>query len=57
MTKEMVWGVVRAVLAAGGGYLVAKGMVDAGTLETVLGALGTIFAAGWSIWAKKNAAV
>lgn len=56
MTKEMVWGVARAILAAAGGYLVAKGMVDAGTLETVLGALGTIFAAGWSIWAKKSAA-
>lgn len=53
MTKEMIWGVARAVLAAGGGYLVAKGMIDAGTLETVLGALGTIFAAGWSIWSKK----
>jgi hypothetical protein len=53
MTKEMVWGVARAVLAAGGGYLVAKGMIDSGTLETVLGAIGTIFAASWSIWAKK----
>ncbi|MCF8472904.1 MAG: hypothetical protein K9G27_08955 [Sphingomonadaceae bacterium] len=53
MTKEMTWGVVRAVLAAGGGYLVARGMIDAGTLETVLGALGTLFVAGWSIWSKK----
>jgi hypothetical protein len=53
MTKEMVWGVVRAVLAAGGGYFVAKGIVDAGTMETVLGALGTLFVAGWSVWAKK----
>jgi hypothetical protein len=53
MTKEMILGVARAVLAAGGGYLVARGVIDNGTLETVLGALGTIFAAGWSIWAKK----
>ncbi len=55
MSKEMAWGVVRAVLAAGGGYLVGKGMTDAATVETVLGALGTLFVAGWSIWSKKSA--
>jgi hypothetical protein len=55
MTMEMVWGVARAVLAAGGGYLVAKGMIDAATLETVIGAIGTIFVAAWSVWAKKSA--
>jgi hypothetical protein len=53
MTKDMIWGVVRAVLAAAGGYFVANGVVDAGTLETVLGAIGVLFAAGWSIWSKK----
>ena len=53
MNKDIVWGVVRAVLAAAGGYFVAKGLVDAGTLETVLGAVGVLFTAGWSIWAKK----
>lgn len=55
MSKDMIWGVVRAILAAAGGYLVAKGMIDAGTLETVLGAIGTIFAAVWSVWAKRSA--
>lgn len=55
MTKEMVWGVARAVLAAAGGYLVAKGMIDAATVETIVGAIGTIFAAAWSIWSKKSA--
>jgi len=49
----MIWGVARAILAAGGGYLVAKGMIDAGTLETVIGAIGTIFVAVWSGYAKK----
>lgn len=56
MTQEMIWGVARAILAAAGGYLVAKGMLDAATLETVLGAVGTIFVAAWSIWAKKTPA-
>jgi hypothetical protein len=53
MTKEMVWGVVRAVLAAGGGYVVGTGLIDATAMNEIIGALGVIFAAGWSVWAKK----
>lgn len=53
MTKEMVWGVVRAILAAGGGYIVGMGLVDQDTANQIIGALGVLFAAGWSIWAKK----
>lgn len=55
MTKDMVWGVVRAVLAAAGGYVVGTGLVDNATMNDIIGALGIIFAAGWSIWAKKSA--
>lgn len=55
MTKDMVWGVVRAVLAGAGGYVVGKGMVDQSTLNDAIGAIGILFAAGWSIWAKKSA--
>lgn len=53
MTKDMVWGVVRAVLAAASGYVVGTGVVDNATMNDIIGALGVIFAAGWSIWAKK----
>jgi hypothetical protein len=53
MTKEMTWGVVRAVLAAGGGYVVGTGVIDSTAMNEIIGALGVIFAAGWSIWAKK----
>ena len=53
MTKDMVWGVVRAVLAAAGGYIVGTGIVDNATMNDIIGALGVIFAAVWSIWAKK----
>lgn len=56
MTKDMVWGVARAVLAGAGGYLVGKGMIDQSMMNDAIGALGVIFAAGWSIWAKKQAA-
>lgn len=56
MNKDMVWGVVRAVLAGGAGYLAGKGIADQATLNEIIGALGVIFTAGWSIWAKKSAA-
>lgn len=53
MNKDMVWGVVRAVLAAGGGYLISTGMLDESTVSASIGAIGILFAAGWSIWSKK----
>jgi hypothetical protein len=56
MTKDMAWGIVRAVLAGGAGYLAGKGIADAAVLNEVIGAVGVIFAAAWSIWAKKSAA-
>lgn len=57
MKAEEIWGVVRTILAAAGGYVVAKGYIDDATLTAVLGGLGTIFVAVWSVWAKKRAAV
>lgn len=54
MTAEQIWGIVRTILAAAGGYIVAKGWVDNATIQSVIGALGTIFIAVWSVWAKKK---
>lgn len=56
MSQEMVWGVARALLSAGGGYLVGAGLIDQSMANELIGALGVVFAAGWSIWAKKSAA-
>mgnify|MGYP000169684687 CR=1 FL=1 len=56
MAKDMVWGVARAVLAAGGGYIAGKGIMDQSTVNEVIGALGVLFAAGWSVASKKKAA-
>lgn len=53
MTKDMIWGVVRALLSGASGYLVGKGIVDAETASQAIGAIGILFTAGWSIWAKK----
>lgn len=54
MTPEQIWGIIRTILAAGGGYIVAKGWVDNETLTAILGGLGTIFIAGWSFWSKRQ---
>ncbi len=53
MTPDIIGGIVRAVLAAAGGYLVGKGTIDAETWATVSGAFMTLAVTGWSIWAKK----
>lgn len=54
MNKEMIWGVVRTMLAGVGGYFVAKGKLSADDVNTILGAIGTLFVAGWSIADKKK---
>lgn len=56
MSSEQFAGVLRAVLAAAGGYVVARGFVDNATMLTVVGALVTLATAGWSVWAKKTVA-
>jgi len=55
MTGDQVWGVVRAIAAAIGGYFVAKGTISADWLTQVLGGAGTLFVAVWSILSKKPA--
>lgn len=52
MTPEVVWGIVRTILAAGAGYLAAKGIVDEATGQQIIGALGVIFTGIWSVWSK-----
>jgi hypothetical protein len=53
MTGEQIAGVVRAIVAALGGYFVGQGVVDAETVTTIGGAVATLAAAGWSIYAKR----
>ncbi len=56
MTGEQVWGVVRTILAAVGGWLVAKGYVTNDLLTAILAGSGTIFVAVWSVFSKKPTA-
>lgn len=57
MSSEQITGVVRAILAAIGGYVIAKGWVDAANFETIAGAVVTSVVAGWSIFAKRPASI
>lgn len=54
MTGAEIWGVIRTILAAFAGWVAAKGWIDAETYNTIIGAIGTIFVAIWSVWAKKS---
>jgi len=56
MNAEQIAGVVRAVIAAIGGYFVGRGVVDADTVTAVGGAAATIATAIWSVMTKKPTA-
>lgn len=55
MVSAEVGGIVRALVSAAGGYLVAKGVVDSATATTIGGAAATIIVAAWSVWSKRKA--
>ena len=56
ITSEEFGGVVRAVVAGVGGFLVGKGYIDAETAALIGGAVVTIGVAIWSIVIKRKAA-
>jgi hypothetical protein len=53
MTGEQIAGVVRAIVAAVGGYFVGRGVVDGETVAAMSGAFATLATAAWSVWSKK----
>ena len=56
MTVDQFGGIVRAIVAAVGGYFVGKGMIDASTVTAIAGAAVTVATAVWSVWIKKDPA-
>lgn len=54
MSQEQIMGLVRHVLTVAGGYFVAKGLADEGTVELAAGALATLLGVAWSIWSKRQ---
>jgi len=54
--NDSIKSLIRHVLSAAGGFLVAKGLVSADQLPEVVGAVITLVAAAWGIMSKKKAA-
>ncbi len=55
MTGEQIGGIVRAIVAAAGGYAIGQGWADAQLVAAVGGAAATIAVAVWSYRSKKPA--
>ena len=53
MNGDQIAGIVRAIAAAVGGYLVGKGIIDSSTATSIAGAAATIATAVWSVMSKK----
>jgi len=56
MDSSVIGGIVRTVLAAGAGALVAKGYGDIETWNTIIGGLVVIGTGIWSVVQKKKSA-
>lgn len=56
MNAEVLGGIVRHVLTGIGGYFVASGTIDAGTMEIAVGAIVALVGVAWSIWTKAREA-
>ena len=55
MNNEYIKSLIRHVLSAVGGYLVAKGLVSTEQLPEIVGAIITIGSAIWGVLSKKKA--
>ena len=54
MTKDMWLGLARHILTLVGGVFVAKGAIDADTLNTAVGAAVALGGAAWSVAEKRG---
>jgi hypothetical protein len=53
VNSAVITGLVRHVLTFGGGYLVAKGVLDNEAMNDAVGAVVTLVGIAWSAFAKK----
>jgi hypothetical protein len=57
MNATTIAAIIRHALGIFSGFLIAKGIeLDATSIETISGALGSLIAIGWSLKQKKTAA-
>jgi hypothetical protein len=57
MSADQITGILRAILAAFGGFILAKGWVSSETWAWLVGGITTIVPAAWSIWANRPAGI
>ena len=57
MNADQIGGIVRAILTAVGGIVVAKGWTDGATFTLISGAIVTIAGALWSIYTNRSGKV
>lgn len=55
MNKEQLLGIIRHILTAVGVVLVYKGLLDDGTVLTIIGAITSAASGIWSLFDKTNA--
>ena len=56
MSWDQILGILRAVIAAVGGWAVGKGYIDDATATSVGGAIVVIASSAWSVWANTQSA-
>lgn len=54
--NESIKSLIRHLLSAAGGYLVAKGLISSEQLPEIVGAVATLGAAAWGIYSKRKPA-
>jgi len=57
MTSDQVGGIIRAILSAIGGFVLAKGWVNAETWAWIVGGIATIGPTIWSWYTNKPASI
>jgi hypothetical protein len=57
MTSDQITGIMRAVLAALGGFILAKGWVSAETWAWLTGGILTVGGTLWSMWSNRPAGI
>jgi hypothetical protein len=57
MTSDQITGVLRAILAAIGGYFIGKGAISAATFDWLTGGILAIVPILWSMWTNRPAGI
>jgi|GEM_PF-1503369 len=57
MTSDQITGILRAILAALGGFFIGKGMISAATFDWLTGGVLALAPILWSMWTNRPAGI